>query len=59
MKRPTPIPTEGSRQLDMAFDARLMHGLSPQQREAAVAALARVLAEAAGISEKEMRNERA
>jgi hypothetical protein len=59
MKRPTPISTEGSRQIDIAFDTRLTHGLSPQQREAAVAALAGLLAEAAGTGGKETRNERA
>jgi len=59
MKQPTPNSTEGSRQIDMVFDVQLTHGMSPQQREAAVAALAGVLAEAAGAGGKETRNERA
>lgn len=56
MKQPTPNSTEGSRQIDMVFDVQLTHGISPQQREAA---LAGVLAEAAGAGGKETRNERA
>ena len=31
MKQPTPNSTEGSRQIDMAFDVQLTHGMSPQQ----------------------------
>lgn len=59
MKRTTPIVPEGPRQMIMAFDSVKTRGLSPQQREAAITALAILLAEAAGTAGKEKPNERA
>lgn len=43
----------------MAFDSHKMHGMSPRQREAALAALANLLMEATEAARKEEPHERA
>lgn len=59
MKRSTSNPPESSRQMIMAFDSHKMHGMSPRQREAALAALANLLMEATEAARKEEPHERA
>lgn len=57
MKRPMPSSTQEARQMTMAFDSTKTRGMSPQQREAAITALAILLAEAADTAGKEKPNE--
>ena len=59
MKRSTSNPPKRSRQMIMAFDSHKMHGMSPRQREAALAALAILLIEATEAARKEGPHERA
>ncbi len=47
-----------ARQLAMALDGRRLWGMTPAERGAAVAALARLLLEAADAPLKEARNDR-
>ena len=47
--RPTPPPTS-ARQLSMALDSARLRGMSAVQRAAAVARLANLLMEAAGLA---------
>ena len=57
MKHSMENPAKDPRQMNMAFDSGKTQGMSPQQREAAITALATLLAEAAGAAEKETPNE--
>lgn len=59
MKQPMAISVEEPRQINMAFDSEKTSGMSSQQREAAITALAILLAEAADPAGKEKPNERA
>ena len=45
------------RQLAMALDGRRLWGMTPAERDVAVAALASLLLEAAGVSARESRND--
>ena len=49
MRPSPPKPSRVPRQLSMALDAVKLHGLSPTERGRAVALLARLLLEAAGV----------
>ena len=53
MKQPMAIPVEEPRQMNIAFDSGKTRGMSPQQRDAAITALAVLLAEAADAAGKE------
>lgn len=57
MKQPMENPVKEPRQMNMAFDSGETRGMSPQQREAAITALAILLAEAADAAGKEKPNE--
>lgn len=57
MKQPMAIPIEEPRQMNMAFDSEKTRGMSPQQREAVITALATLLTEAADTAGKEKPNE--
>ncbi len=50
-----PLP---ARQLAMALDGRRLGGMTPAERDAAAAALASLLLEAAGVSARESRDDR-
>ncbi len=50
-----PLP---ARQLAMALDGRRLWGMTPAERDAAAAALASLLLEAAGVSARESRDDR-
>ena len=48
---PTPaLPSAAPRQLSMPFDSRRLRGMSPSERRTALARLASLLLEAAGVA---------
>ena len=48
---PTPVlPSAAPRQLSMPFDSRRLRGMSPSERRTALARLASLLLEAAGVA---------
>lgn len=57
MKQPMANPAKEPRQLNIAFDSGKTREMSPQQREAAITALAILLAEAADVAGEEKPNE--
>jgi hypothetical protein len=53
-KRPTPaLPSVAPHQLSMPFDSARLRGMSPSERRAALARLANLLLEAAGVAAEE------